>query len=187
MEALKKRLSEVEGRLKDQTATVGALTQERDRLLIVKGELNNTIRRQANELNTLKREHEVELLRLVEVLTAAEAGLQKERDGAVQKLEVATDSHRRALLAVQGQANDALAALFEMDEQIGGRFLSLSHPATNLQPALDLQPKLIFLFYVCTRMLARHSVGRRGGRRGQPTSPAGERRGHHRVRRLEPG
>ena len=62
METLKKRVSEVEGQLKDQTATVGALSQERDRLLLVEGELNRTIWRQADELNTLKREHEVELL-----------------------------------------------------------------------------------------------------------------------------
>ena len=102
METLKKRLSEVEGQLKDQTATVGALTQERDRLLLVEGELNGTIRRQAGERSTLKREHQAALERLVETRTTVEEEIHKERDEAVQKLEAATDSHQRALLAEQG-------------------------------------------------------------------------------------
>ena len=105
METLKNRLGEVEDQLKDQIATVGALTQERDRLLVVEGELNGTIQQLTSAATTLKREHEVELLRLAKV----EEGLQKERDEAVQKLEAATDSHQRALLAAQGQANEALA------------------------------------------------------------------------------
>ena len=44
----------------------------------------------------------------------------------MQKLEVTTSTHRRALLAAQGQASEALAALCEMDEQIGGMFLFIS-------------------------------------------------------------
>ena len=70
METLKKRLSEVEDQPKEQTASVGALTQERDRLL--------------------------------EARTMVEEALPKERDGTVQKLEVATRTHERALLAAQG-------------------------------------------------------------------------------------
>ena len=83
MEALKKRLSEVEDQLKERTATVDALTEERDRLLLVEGELNGTVQQLTGTATTLKREHEVELLRLVEVRTTAEAGLQKECDEAV--------------------------------------------------------------------------------------------------------
>ena len=65
----------------------------------------------------MKQEHEVELLRLVKV----EEALQKERDDAVSGLEAAKTSHQKALLAAQGQANDAITALSEIDDQLSGK------------------------------------------------------------------
>ena len=94
METLKKRLSEVEDQLKERTASVSALTQERDRLLLVEGELNGTIQRQTSDLTNLKREQQVELDWLLKAHTMVEEGLQKERDEVVQKLEVATRTHQ---------------------------------------------------------------------------------------------
>ena len=173
MEALKKRLSEVEGQLKDQTAAVGMVTQERDRLLVIEGKLNDTIRRQADELNTLKREHEVELLRLVEVRTTTEAGLQKERNEAVQKLEVATSTHQRALRASQGQASEALATLHEMDEHIAGESPLISSNCLFATSPLNFF-RVDFSLYACARLLARDRGGRRQSRGRQPTSPTGE-------------
>ena len=66
----------------------------------------------------MKQEHEAELLRLVKV----EEALQKERDDAVAGLEAAKTSHQKALLAAQGQANDAIAALSEIDDRLNGKF-----------------------------------------------------------------
>ena len=139
LETLQKRLSKVEGQLDERTTTVGALTQERDRLLLVEGELNGTLQRQAGKLSTLQREHRAELEQLVATHTTVEEGLQKERDEAVSKLEATANSHQRALLAAQGQADSALDALREMDDMIGGKqLLPLSHPAAHSQPALCL-------------------------------------------------
>ena len=67
MEVLKKRLREVKDQLKERTTIVGALTEERDRLLLVEGKLNGTVQQLTSVATTLKREHEVELLRLVKV------------------------------------------------------------------------------------------------------------------------
>ena len=65
----------------------------------------------------MKQEHEVELLRLVKV----EEALQKERDDDVASLEAAKTSHQKALLAAQGQANDAIMALSEIDDRLNGK------------------------------------------------------------------
>ena len=75
MEAVKKRLTEVESQLQERTTIVGTLTQERDRLLLVETELNRTIQWQVTELSTLKRDHEAELGRLVATHTTTVEGL----------------------------------------------------------------------------------------------------------------
>ena len=111
MDTLRKKLGEVESQLK-------ARNEECDRLLKVEGELNNTVKQLTTSAATLKQEHEAELLRLVKV----EEVLQKERDDAVAGLEAANTSHQRALLAAQGQARDAHAALSEIDDQLRGKF-----------------------------------------------------------------
>ena len=111
LDTLRKKLGEVESQLK-------ARNEECDRLLKVEGELNNTVKQLTTSAATLKQEHEAELLRLVKV----EEVLQKERDDAVAGLEAANTSHQRALLAAQGQARDAHAALSEIDDQLSGKF-----------------------------------------------------------------
>ena len=65
----------------------------------------------------MKQEHEAELLRLVKV----EEALQKERDDAVAGLEAAKTSHRKELLAAQGQAKDAIEAMSEIDDLLNGK------------------------------------------------------------------
>ena len=61
MEALKKRLADVEGQLRDWTTKVGTLTEERDRLVLVETEVNRTIQWQVTELADLKQDHTAEL------------------------------------------------------------------------------------------------------------------------------
>ena len=126
METLKTRLREVEDLLKERTASVDMLTKEHDRLLLVEGELNGIVQRLTGKLSNLKKSHQGELDRLLEARTTVEEALPKERDGTVQKLEVATRTHERALLAAQGQASEAPAALCEMDEQFSGKFFFIS-------------------------------------------------------------
>ena len=158
METLKKRLSEVEDQLKERTASVGALTQERDRLLLVEGELNGTVQRLTGEVTNLKRVHRAELDQLVEARMTVEEGLQKERDDAIQKLEVDTSTHRRAMLAAQGQASEALAALCEMDEQISGKFFSISSGCLFAADSICLI-RADSSCYACARLLACHRAG----------------------------
>ena len=121
MEALKKKLADVEGQLRDRTTTVGALTEERDRLVLVETELNRSIQRKVTELADLKRDHTAELEQLAAAHMTTVETLQKEQDEAVSKLETATDAHRRALLMAQGQANDAMVAVMVMDDKIAGK------------------------------------------------------------------
>ena len=111
LEALRKKLGEVESQLK-------ARSDECDRLRKVEGELNETVKQLSTSAVTMKQEHEVELLRLVKV----EEALQKERDDAVAGLEAAKTSHQKELLAAQGQANDAIMALSEIDDRLSGKF-----------------------------------------------------------------
>ena len=58
--------------------------------------------------------------------------LQKERDDAIAGLEAAKTSHQRALLAAQGQASDAYAALSEIDDQLSGKFPPVTSDLTFL-------------------------------------------------------
>ena len=109
LEALRKKLGDVESRLK-------ARSDECDRLWKVEGELNETVKQLSTSATTMKPEHEAELLRLVKV----EEALQKERDDAVAGLEAAKTSHQKELLAAQGQANDAIEALSEIDDLLNG-------------------------------------------------------------------
>ena len=111
LETLRKKLDVVESQLK-------ARNDECDRLLKVEGELNKTVKQLTNSAAALQQEHEAELIRLVKV----EEALQKECDDAVAELEAAKTSHQRALLAAQGQARDAHAALSEIDDQLSGKF-----------------------------------------------------------------
>ena len=111
LETLRKKLGEVESQLK-------ARDEECGRLQKVEGELNNTVKQLTNSAAVLKQEHEAELIRLVKI----EETLQKERDDAVAGLEAAKTSHQQALLAAQGQARDAHAALSEIDDQLSGKF-----------------------------------------------------------------
>ena len=122
MEALKKKLADIEGQLRDRTTTVGMLTEERDRLVQVETELNRTVQRQSTELADLKRDHGTELEQLAAVHTTTVETLQKERDEAVAKLETATTKHQQALLLAQGQASDTMMAVIEMDDKIAGKF-----------------------------------------------------------------
>ena len=121
MEALKKRLADIEGQLQDRTTTVGTLTEERDWLVLAETKLNRIIQQQVTKLADLKRDHTAELGQLAPAHTTTVETLQKERDEAVSKLETATDTHRRALLTAQGQANDAMVAVMEMDDKIAGK------------------------------------------------------------------
>ena len=121
LETLRKKLGEVEGQLK-------ARNEECGRLQKVEGELNNTVKQLTNSAAVLKQEHEAELIRLVKI----EEMLQKERDDVVAGLEAAKTSHQQALLAAQGLARDAHAALSEIDDQLSGKLLLLPFPASNL-------------------------------------------------------
>ena len=122
MEALKKRLLDVEGRLQERTTALGTLTEECDRLVQVETELNRTVQQQSTELTDLKRDHGTELEQLATVHTTTVETLQKERDEAVAKLETATTKHQQTLLLAQGQASDAMMSVIEMDDKIDGKF-----------------------------------------------------------------
>ena len=110
LEALRKKLGEVESQLK-------ARSDKCDRLRKVEGELNETVKQLSTSATTAKQEHEAELLRLVK----SEEALQKERDDAVAGLEAAKTSHQKELLAAQGQANDAIEVLSEIDDLLNGK------------------------------------------------------------------
>ena len=111
LETLRKKLGEAENQLK-------ARDEECSRLQKVEGELNATVKQLTSSAAALKQEHEAELVRLVKT----EETLRKERDDAVAGLEAAKISHQQTLLAAQGQARDAHAALSEIDGQLGGKF-----------------------------------------------------------------
>ena len=110
LEALRKKLGEVESQLK-------ARSDECDCLRKKLGEVNETVKQLSTSAVTMKQEHEVELLRLVKV----EEALQKERDDAVAGLEAAKTSHQKELLAAQSQANDAIEAMSEIDDLLNGK------------------------------------------------------------------
>ena len=111
LETLRKKLGEAESQFK-------ARDEECSWLQKVEGELNATVKQLTSSAAALKQEHEAELIRLVQI----EETLRKERDDAVDGLEAAKTSQQQALLAAQGQVQDAHAALSEIDSQLGGKF-----------------------------------------------------------------
>ena len=121
VEALKKRVAELEDQLIEWNYLFDEATQVRSQLHLAEVELKSTVERLTSELSSLRMAHQAELNRLLEARMTVEESIQQERNEDVRKLEVATNAHQQALVAARKQDEVALADMHEMDGLIAGK------------------------------------------------------------------
>ena len=93
---------------------------------LVETELQTSKKRLVDEIADLKATHASDMQKLVDARTAKEGALQTERNEAVRKLEIATKRHQDELQSARGQADVALASLWQVDTTLASKFPSHS-------------------------------------------------------------